>query len=489
MAVVAFLDGQNGLVVLHGITGTGSAGEHALGIREVALHAGYSTEVVVDDGAVTTLIGCHETVSGLVQLAHIHEAYTFVVWSAPITTVHTAGCFIHLQLVLIGFKQRCGVEHFFYRQSVWVGHREILQLLVRVTFNVVLEGDHRAAQGRKDLLFDFLIGLGDVLDLFLAAVLVVVHGQHPKDEVLVFDVGGAHERLEAFPVFTFRIVPEEAILGVNLGPLEQFCDSGIGAFGALQSEVFVQGDFTLGRSIGADSSALEHNTVVGRSKREEFLHLLHVFVPQLGGADIRAVVVVVDLSLLRVRHHALEIIFSHHKPVVRLHPIGGGDHTVAEHHRGEVHGLAAHGTADAQFESGAILHAFLIGHRCAVIKRLGGLERHHHVVSSGIFSLEALRFESSFTAVPHENRRGFDDGFFGEILLGEGSRKAQCDLATLHDEGFGVHREVQFFDGLVHFTQSSAAWKGEEKSECWKEESQSLAKGVLHFHESYRGQK
>ena len=82
---------------------------------------------------------------------------------------------------------------------------------------------------------------------------------------------------------------------------------------------------------------------------------------------------------------------------------------------------------------GAVFHAFLEGDGSGVIKGFGGFERHHGVVSGGIFTLESLRLERGFTTIPNEHGGGLDDGFLGEELLGEGSGKAQCDLiATLH---------------------------------------------------------
>ena len=223
---------------------------------------------------------------------------------------------------------------------------------------------------------------------------------------------------------------------------------------------------------------------MGSSKGEELLHGRDVVVAKLGGAHVGTVVGVVDFGFLRVGHDALEGVGAEDEAVVRSDPVLRGDHAVAEHDRGKVHGLAAHRAADAQLEAGTVLHALLEGDLGGVVKGLGRLERHHGVVAGGIFTLEALGLESGFTAIPNEDRGGFDDGLLGEVLLGEGAGEVQFDLAAAQGERLGVHLEVELLDGLFHFSEAATTGQGKEKEESGEQERQGLADDVLHVHES-----
>ena len=390
-------------------------------------------------------------------------------------------------MVVVALKQGRGVQGLFHGQDVGVGHGETLELLIGVTLDVVAEGDHGAAQGGQDLLLDFLVRLGDVLDLLLAAVLVTVHGEHAQDEVLVFDLGGAHQGLEAVPVFSLGVVAEEAVLDLDLFAAQHPGDGGIGALGPLHGEVLVEGNLALRRGIGAHAGALEHHAVVVGGKADELLHGDDVVISEFGGADIGAVVGVVDFGLLGVGDHTLEGILTDDETIVGADPVLRGDDAVSEHDGLEIHGLAAHDPADAELEARTVFHALLIGDLGGVVEGLGGLGRNHSVVAGGVLALEALRLEGGFSSVPDENGGGFDHGLLGEVLGRERAGEIQLDLIATEDEGFGVHFEVELLDGLLHFSESATTGQSEQEGEGGEQNRQGLAEDVLHVDESDSG--
>ena len=121
----------------------------------------------------------------MLHAAQGHQGHPDVVVATEIVRVNACRVLVNLQLVIGVLEQGGTEEQFLHGQRIWVVLAQIHQLLVRVSFDSVRHGHLRATQVWKDAFFNFLVRLGDVLDLLLTLVLVAVHLEHTQNQIFV----------------------------------------------------------------------------------------------------------------------------------------------------------------------------------------------------------------------------------------------------------------------------------------------------------------
>ena len=371
---------------------------------------------------------------------------------------------VDFQLVVQVVEQGGCEEQFLHSQDVGVALGEADQFFVCVAFDRVRDANLAAAEVGKDVVLDFLVGLRDILDLFLTLVLVAVHLQDTQDQIFVRNVRGAHGLFEAFPVLTFRLGTNGFVIQVQF-LATQFAGHGlVGGLGAVHGKVLVQGNLTFRRRVRCGGHANHVHAVRRCSKGEQVLGGFPIFVAVLCALDGAALVAVVEGQVLHVRDDPLEVVRSDHKRFVGLDQVLGGHDPLREGDRAKLASLVALGARHAQLQAGVVLHLTDVGDGGRVVERFAVLPADHGAVAGGVFALEVDRLERHFTAFPHEVWGGFHGDLFREVLRREGSCDVDGDVVALKHDRRRSHLEVDLLHRFDHFGQAASR----EKHGCQK---------------------
>ena len=397
----------------------------------------------------------------MVGAIEVHQQNACVVVSAVVVAELARGGLVHGQLVVVVLKEGRGVEQFFHVQTGWVAHGVVHEFFVRVPVFVVRDGHLRAAKLWQDGLFNLLVRLGDVFDFFFALGLVRVHLEDTQDQVLVGDVGRTHLGFEAGPVFAFgnglngRGVEREAF------GFKHLHHGFVRRIGTVNRQILVEADFAFRGGVRLGADAGDANAVGVGGQRNQFAQRLPIVVTLFHALHEGTVVAVVHHSRLFFGHRVLPVVFSDDEFVILeiLDQVLRGHDSLAQHDGRKDFRLAFHGTSDAEFETGFVVHGWFVVDGAVVADRLAAFPAHHGRVAGVVFALIALRGERHFTAFPHQDRRGFDGRLFGEVLRRKLARDVNAHLVALEYQGIGVDVEVEFLDLFHHCFEAASGQK------------------------------
>ena len=204
-------------------------------------------------------------------------------------------------------------------------------------------------------------GAGDILDLLLALLRILIHRENTQDDVLVLDVGGTHQLLESFPVLSGVLRVEG---GGGVGLLHLLLHVLGGSFLTLASQTLVEVVATIRRCIGRDLDAVETQAfLVLGNLAQQADELLDGVVLKLGATELSLVDEELHVGILLLVDDALEGIEGHSglgRGERALVELACGDHTVGHLHIGNLDGFLAYLSVEGEEEL-ALLHLRLIG--------------------------------------------------------------------------------------------------------------------------------
>ena len=244
------------------------------------------------------LLGC-----GLVTLVESHDSH--VVEGAVVLVIQF--CCLLIDSFLLGriALQRSGIEQLIRRQTGRIGSVLLLDLVVASSHSLVVDDHATTAQLRQNAIGELTEALAHVADLALTLLGILIHLQDAQDHVLVLDVAGFDETLEAVPVLS-RIVGID-ILGIEFGSLDLLLDISLSSVLAFVGQLVVEGIAAIRRSISLHLHVLQVQALaVGIDSLQHGEELLDGVVLQLALAEIGLVDEELDIGFILLCFDALE---------------------------------------------------------------------------------------------------------------------------------------------------------------------------------------
>ena len=423
--------------------GSGGGSDIALGSGEVAGLQGEHTEIGLGLGQVgcqalgllDILLGCLVVATGILDGGQ-------VVIGAGIAGIDLGGELIDILLLVERGLEGGTIEELLDGELGGVAVDLGEDLLVGAAYRLVVDGETGAAQLGQDAVGELAEGGADVLDLLLTLLGVLIHGEHAQDDVLVLDVAGLDELLEAVPVLG-------GVLGIDIGlhldALQLLVDILLGVLLTLGSQTVVDGEATIGRGIGRHLDILEVEALaVGIDLLEHLHKLLHGIVGQLALAEVGLLDEELDIGLLLLLVDALVGIgrdgglSGDQRLLIQL---GGGDDAFGDLYLGHLHLLVADAGQEGEVHIGLVVVGILeVGlHRVVATQTVGdGL-----VVAQYLLALEcgAVALDDGAVGIAQFGHDGHD-GLTLHVFLGEMAIDGGWHGACLRLQRIGGHVEV-----------------------------------------------
>ena len=366
-----------------------------------------------------------------------------VVVGAIVLVVEFGGLLVDGFLLGCVVFERSRVEQFLDVELGRVGGILRLDLFVAAADGLVVDDEACAAQFGQNLVGQFAEAFAHVANLLLALLRVFIHGEHAQDDVLVLDVAGLHQLLEAVPVLR-RVVGVD--VGLHLGALELSLHVAFADVLALVGQLVVEAETAFGRRIGGHLDILDGQPLtVGVDGAQHSDELLHAVVLQFALAQVGLVDEEAHVGLLLPGVDALEGVGGdtgaavHHGAAVELRR---GEHAVGHLDGRNLHLLLVHAGLEGEVHF-ALLHLGHVVerrvHRVATAQAIGD----RLVVAHHLLALErgtgALGGASVGIA---EFGNDGDRGVLLQILLGELAGDGGRHFAARGFERVGRYVEV-----------------------------------------------
>lgn len=228
----------------------------------------------------------------LCQLAFLGEDHAGIVVTAN-AVILAGGSLVCFQLGGVVVGQRSGIQHLLLAQNVDILGSGLLDFGVGATFDIHVGDQLRTAQLRQNLLSQHFEHSRHALDLLVALYRVVLHSQHLKNQILVFDVRCGNQFLEAFPVLT---VSGDVVFRVNAREL--LGDRFLTALATLLRELVVELHRTVGRCITLGIYVAQRCAILVGILFHEVLEHLDLLFGQLARTHVGTVDLIHDIRIL-----------------------------------------------------------------------------------------------------------------------------------------------------------------------------------------------
>ena len=213
--------------------------------------------------------------------------------------------------VIVGEGSR--IQHLLYAQLARIALQEVQNLLVRLTDQVGGEDEAAATQSRQNLIGDGAIHAAQVLDLCLALLGVGVHAQHAQYQLLVLHVAVLQQGLEAGPVLCSDVRSD---ISLHFVAFQLLLQELLSVLLALTCQFLVQVHTAIGRSVTAYFQFVNRLTLVLVCLLDSGLQGFHLLALGLRRTQVRLLNQELDVCLLHLLNHALELVRGYHRLIV-----------------------------------------------------------------------------------------------------------------------------------------------------------------------------
>ncbi len=344
------------------VVGTSCAGDVLLSGLHVAVLQSQHTQVGVSLGVLavdgTSLV---QVLLCLHVVALLHSQHGQVVGGAAVLTIEVGGGLQNVLTLAVVLADGSSVEQLLDAELGGVFLVLSQDLLVAAADGLVVDGQTGAAQFRQDVVGQLAESLAHVLDLLLTLLRVLVHGEHAKDDLLVLDVAGLHQLLEAFPVLCGVLCGEG---GLHLGELHLLLHVLLGVLLTLVGQLLVERHTTIRRCVCRNLYVVDvEGLLLLGDALEEAGELLDGIVLQLALAEVGLLDEELDGSIILLGVDALVGILRGAGLCVsrsRAIQLAGGNHAGSHLDSGHFHHFLADASVEGEVEV-ALLHGGLIG--------------------------------------------------------------------------------------------------------------------------------
>ena len=185
------------------LLGSGSLGNEVFGIFNVTVLEGHEAKVGIGfgdgflrAGDVLEVFGS----CGVVAFIELDDAY--VVGGALVVGIDFGSLLVDGFLGISITLKTSSIEEFLDVELCGVALVLVFDLLVATAYYLVVDNHAGTAEFGQNAVGKLAETFAHVADLLLALIGVFIHREHAEDNILVLDVAGLYEFLEAFPVFS-----------------------------------------------------------------------------------------------------------------------------------------------------------------------------------------------------------------------------------------------------------------------------------------------
>ena len=227
--------------------GTCGGSDIALCIGQIARLQGKHTKISLCLGQVgrQTLGLLEILLGGIVVATGILDGCQVII-GAGIVGIDLCGQFVDILFFVEVLLQGSAIEQFLNGELGGIVLDLSENLVVGTAHGLVIDGKAGAAQLGQDAIGQLAESRTDVLDLLLTLLGILIHGEDAQDHILVLDVAGLDQLLEAFPVLSGVFSVD---IGVHLDALQLLVDILLGVFLTLGGQTVVDGETAIGRCI------------------------------------------------------------------------------------------------------------------------------------------------------------------------------------------------------------------------------------------------
>ena len=307
--------------------------------------------------------------SGEVALSDSHLCQTVV---STIVVGEEACGSLEILLLLAGVVgQGSAIEKLLNAELAGIVLELLLDFSIGAADEFVVDGQASTTEFGEHLVSEFAEGHAHIANLSLALLGILIHVEDAEDDILVLNVAGSHDFLEAFPVLS-------GVLRINRSVEGDFLELRVHIVRSRSltsgSYLLVEAQGTIGRSVCADFDIVESIRLLVSLDVAEHLHeVLDRSRRKFAGAYAALVDEILDLSILMLSDDLLISIGSHASVGTldgAIDELAGGEHAVGHLHSRNVEGLLADSSVEGQIE-------FALSHLGEIVE--GGL---HGVVTA-----------------------------------------------------------------------------------------------------------
>ena len=333
--------------------GIDATAQQVLSLGEVAVLQGDDTLVGVCLGSIGVHAQCFFDVCLCFSLVAFAESQcSQVVQRTVVVGVELCSLLVDFLTLGIVLVEGSAVEQFLGAQLRGVGSILLLNLLVVAANQFVVHGEACTAQFGQHGTCQVLEGNAQVTDLALTLLRVFIHREHAQNHILVLNVAGLHQTLEAIPVFGCVV---SIHIGIHLCGFQLFVHIVLRHILTFAGQTVVQVEPTFGRSECSHLNVIHvhGSALVGIDFLEQFDELLHRIVFQFLFAQVGLVDEEADVGLLFLFLDALERVNGQTGALVEdgfVVEFGCREHTLGNFHGRHFHLFLSHAGVESEVE-------------------------------------------------------------------------------------------------------------------------------------------